>query len=478
METKRLALRGDLLDFTGAPTLDDCSMRCVRFRPDHWLLIENGRITGAQPAEQEPDPSYRREDHSGRIIMPGFIDTHVHMPQIDVIGAYGAQLLDWLNYYTFPAEMAYADPEVAEAGAQRFLEGLLSHGTTSALVYPTVHKHSADKLFAAAEQRNMRMITGKIMMDRNAPPALCDESPRSEEESRELAAKWHGRGRNSYCVTVRFAPTSTQQQLEAAAKILQDDPSLYMQTHVAENRNEVKWVSELFPEARSYLDVYQRSGLLHRRSVLGHAIWLDEEDRRTVRETGAIIAHCPSSNFFLGSGLFDWQANLNAEIPVTLATDVGAGTSLCQLRTMGDAYKVQAMLNRGLTAWCALYSATLGTARALGLSEEIGSLEAGRLADVCAWDLGVGPVAERRLEIARELHEKMFFWVTMGDERNLAATYIAGERLYQRDADAGRRDHGQSPRNKPGIRTPWEEVYRNDQNQNSRQNHHRHSHEH
>jgi len=432
--SKRLAIRGDLLDFTGVPALNDTSAQSVRFRPDHWLLIEDGRITGAQPGDQRPDASWQREDHSGRVIMPGFIDTHVHMPQLDVIGAYGAQLLDWLNNYTFPAELAYADPHLAEAGARRFLDALLSHGTTSALIYPTVHKHSADKLFEAAEQRNMRVIAGKIMMDRNAPPELCDASPQSEADCRDLAKKWHGKGRNSYCVTVRFAPTSTQQQINAAAAMLREDPTLYMQTHVAENRNEVKWVSELYPEARSYLDVYMRNGLLHNRSVLGHAIWLDDDDRRALRETGAIIAHCPSSNFFLGSGLFDWQANLEAGVPVTLATDVGAGTSLCQLRTMGDAYKMQAMQSRGLTAWAALYSATQGTAKALGLADEIGSLEPGRLADICAWDLAVGPVAQRRMEVARELHEKLFFWITMGDERNLAATYVAGERRYQRDA--------------------------------------------
>ena len=443
MENRRLALRGDLLDFTGVPTLNDTGMNAVRYRPDHWLLIENGRIVGAQPGSQQPDPSYQREDHRGRVLLPGFIDTHVHSPQLDVIGAYGAQLLDWLNDYTFPAELAYANPELAEAGAHRFLDALISHGTTSALIYPTVHKHSADRLFAAAEQRNMRIITGKVMMDRNAPPDLCDKLPESEADCRDLIERWHGKGRNSYAVTVRFAPTSTPEQIAGAARMLQVDPSLYMQTHVAENRNEVKWVAELFPEARSYLDVYVRAGLLHNRSVLGHAIWLDEHDRKALRETGAIIAHCPTSNFFLGSGLFDWQANIDAGIPVTLATDVGAGTSLCQLRTMGDAYKVQAMLNRGLTAWAALYSATRGTAIALGLDDEIGSFEPGRMADVCAWDLAVGPVADRRMEVARELHEKLFFWITMGDERNLAATYVAGERRYQRGSEGRQSGHRQ-----------------------------------
>jgi len=432
MIAKRLALRGDLLDFSAAPSLTDTSMKTVRFRPDHWLLIDGGRIVGAQPGSQLPDPSWWREDHSGRLIMPGFIDTHVHSPQLDVIGSYGAQLLDWLNNYTFPAELAYADPELAEAGSHRFLDALISHGTTTALIYPTVHKLSADRLFAAAHARNMRIVTGKVMMDRHAPRELCDRQPDSERDCRELIERWHGKGRNAYAVTVRFAPTSTPEQIAVAARLLKEDPSLYMQTHVAENRNEVRWVGELFPEARSYLDVYLRGGLLHERSVLGHAIWLDANDRAALHETGAVIAHCPSSNLFLGSGLFDWQANLDAGVEVTLATDVGAGTSLCQLRTMGDAYKMQAMLNQGLTAWAALYSATLGTAIALDMDDEIGSLEPGRMADVCAWDLAVGPAAERRMAVAKELHEKVFSWITMGDERNLAATYVAGLRRYER----------------------------------------------
>ena len=432
MNHRRLALRGDLLDFTGAPSLTDTSMKSVRYRPDHWLLIDDGLIAGVQPGSQLPDASWWREDHSGRLIMPGFIDTHVHSPQLDVIGSYGAQLLDWLNDYTFPAELAYANPELAEAGAHRFLEALICHGTTSALIYPTVHKLSADRLFAAADQRKMRIVTGKVMMDRHAPPALCDKQPESERDCRELIERWHGRGRNSYAVTVRFAHTSSPEQIAVAARLLREDPTLYMQTHVAENRNEVKWVGELFPEARSYLDVYVRGGLLHKRSVLGHAIWLDANDRAALHETGAVIAHCPSSNFFLGSGLFDWQANLDAGVEVTLATDVGAGTSLCQLCTMGDAYKMQSMMNRGLTAWAALYSATMGTAIALDLESEIGRLEPGLMADVCAWDLAIGPAATRRMEVAKELHEKVFSWITMGDERNLAATYVAGIRRYER----------------------------------------------
>jgi guanine deaminase len=299
-------------------------------------------------------------------------------------------------------------------------------------VFPTVHKVSADRLFAAAEARGMRLLAGKVLMDRHAPDGLRDEAPNDERDTLDLIARWHNRGRNAYAVTVRFAATSTQRQLDMAGRLCQADPTLYMQTHVAENRDEVRWVADLFPDARSYLDVYHRAGLLHARSVLAHGIWLDSNDRSVLRDTGAQIAFCPSSNLFLGSGLFDWQANADAGVAVSLASDVGGGTSLSMLRTMADAYKVCAMAGRRLTAWAALHSATRAAAIALGLDHEIGSLEPGRLADVCIWDWAVGPVAQRRIDVARELHERVFAWMTLGDERNLVAAYVAGIPRFER----------------------------------------------
>ncbi len=423
----RLALRGDLLDFTGAPAWGDTEPPEVRLRPDHWLLIEDGRIAAVQ--HTAPDETWTRHDHTGRLILPGFIDTHVHSPQIDVIASYGTELLDWLETHTFPAERRYADPAEAGAGAARFLDALLAHGTTSAVVFPTVHKVSADALFAAAEQRGMRLITGKVLMDRHAPDFLRDDVAQAERDCVDLIQRWHGRGRLAYAVTVRFAPTSTPAQLAMAGALCQAHAGTYMQTHVAENRAEVQWVRELFPEARSYLDVYARAGLLHSRSVLAHGIWLDDEDRAVLRGCGAQIAHSPSSNLFLGSGLFDWRAAEAAGTRVSMATDVGGGTSLCQLCSLQDAYKIQAMAGQRLTAWKGLHAATLGAAQALGLAHEIGSLEPGRHADVCVWRWAEGPVAERRLEVARTLHEKIFAWMTLGDERNLAATYVAGRRM-------------------------------------------------
>ncbi|HRI17339.1 MAG TPA: guanine deaminase [Burkholderiaceae bacterium] len=424
---RRLALRGDLLDFTGAPAWGELAPPEARFRADHWLLIDaDGRIAGCMPGAEEPGPEWERHDHGDCLVMPGFIDTHVHSAQIEVIASYGAQLLDWLEAYTFPAEQRYGDAQHARAGAARFLDALLAHGTTAAVVFPTVHKVSADCLFDAARQRGMRLIAGKVLMDRHAPAALCDDVVQAERDCLELVERWHGCDRLAYAVTVRFAPTSTPAQLAMAGRLLREHPGLYMQTHVAENRDEVRWVRELFPEARSYLDVYARAGLLGPRSVLAHGIWLDDEDRALLRASGAQIAHSPSSNLFLGSGLVGWRALEDAGAAVSLASDVGGGTSLSMLRTMADAYKVQALAGERLTAWKALHAATRGAAHALGLAQEIGSLESGTVADLCVWDWAAGTVAARRMSVATSLHERVFAWMTLGDERNLVATYVGG----------------------------------------------------
>ena len=428
---QRLALRGDLLDFTAAPVWGDPASSAVRFRPAQWLLIEGGRIAGVQA--DAPDASWPRDDHAGRLILPGFIDVHVHSPQLDVIGSYGTALLEWLHTYTFPAERRYADPAEAQAGAQRFVDALLARGTTAAMVFPTVHKVSADALFAAASARGMRLIAGKVLMDRHAPDGLRDDDlAQAERDCVDLIQRWHGRDRLAYAVTVRFAPCSTREQLAMAGALCRSDPSLYLQTHLAENTDEVRWVRELFPEARSYLDVYAHAGLLHARSVFAHGIWLDDDDRAALRDAGAVIAHSPSSNLFLGSGLFGWRAADEARVAVALASDVGGGTDLSMLATMRDAYKVQAMAGQRLTAWVALHAATRGAAHALGLGDEIGSLEPGRTADVCVWDWANEPVAARRLEVARDLHERVFAWLTLADRSHLACALVAGVPRYAR----------------------------------------------
>ena len=436
----KTAIRADLLDFTATPSWGTPSLHGVRYRPDHWLLIgDEGRIQGA--LLEDPGPDWQRQDHRGRLLMPGFIDTHVHAPQLDVIGSWGATLLDWLQDYTFPAEARHADPAVAAAGAAQFLDALLAHGSTAAVVFPTVHKASVDALFEAASARGMRLIAGKVLMDRHAPPALCDDVDGAERDCEALIQRWHGQGRNAYAVTVRFAITSTPEQLAMAGELCRRHPGVYMQTHVAENTDEVRWVAELFPEARSYLDVYHRAGLLHERAVLAHGIWLDAEDRAVLRDTGAHIAHCPSSNLFLGSGLFDWQAAVDAGHRVSIASDVGGGTSLSLLRSQAEAYKVQALRGNHLNAWVALHAATRGAAQALQLSHEIGTLDAGLLADVVVWDWAVGSVAEQRDAIARgavpgvpaqPLHARVFAWMTLGEERNVVTSLVAGQPRYAR----------------------------------------------
>lgn len=423
----KLAIRADLLDFSADPgwsAADDAAG--VRFRASHWLLVdEQGRIAGVQ--REAPDASWTRHDHAGALLMPGFIDTHVHMPQLEVIASYGTELLDWLETYTFPAERRYVDSAVCAAGAATFLDALLAHGTTSAVVFPTVHAASAEALFAAAQQRGMRVIAGQCLMDRHAPADLTVAVDQSENDSETLIARWHGRDRLAYAVTVRFAPTSTDAQLAMAGRLLARHEGLYMQTHVAENRAELAWVAELFPTARSYLDVYAQHGLVGARSVLAHGIWLDEADRALLAREHAQVAHSPSSNLFLGSGLMPWRAHEDAGVPVSLASDVGGGTSLSMQRTMSDAYKVQALQQVRLPAWKALYTATRGAARSLGLEHEIGSFDAGCLADLALWRWAEGPVAAVRDAAARSLHERAFAWMTLADQRNLLAAWVAGQ---------------------------------------------------
>jgi guanine deaminase len=426
----RLALLGNLLDFSSTPELNRPDDPAVRWRPDHWLLIEAGRIVGAQT--QAPDESWERHYHPGRLILPGFIDTHVHSAQIDVLGSWGTALLDWLETHTFPAEARMADPAHALMMSGLFLDGLLASGTTSAMVFPTVHKTSVDALFGAAHARGMRVIAGKVLMDRHAPDNLRDDVDGAQRDCIELIERWHDRDRLAYAITPRFAPTSTDAQLAMAGELMHAYPGLYMQTHVAENQDEVRWVKQLFPAARSYLDVYHQHRLLGPKAMLAHGIWLDDTDRALLADTGAALSHCPSSNLFLGSGLFDWPAAHAAGTQVTLGCDVGGGTSLSMLRTLAAGYQVQALAGRRVSAWALLHAATRGAAQALGLGHEIGTFDAGTLADLVIWDRAVDPVQTRRQAVARDLHDAMFAWLTLSDERHVVSTLVAGVPRYRR----------------------------------------------
>jgi guanine deaminase len=350
------------------------------------------------------------------------------MPQAQVIASWGAQLLDWLNSYTFPAESRFADPAHAERIAGGFLDLLLAHGTTTAVAYCSSHPASVDAYFAAAEARGMRMIGGKVMMDRNCPEGVRDTAQGSYDDSKALIARWHGRGRSLYAISPRFAITSTPAQMEMAQALVAEHPDLHMQTHLSENRDEIELTLSLYPEARDYLDVYERYGLLGPRSLFGHAIHLSDRETAAMAETGSVAVFCPTSNLFLGSGLYDKVGLREKGVRRAIATDVGGGTSYSMLRTLDEGYKVLALRGQKLDPLKAFWWITRGNAEALGLSDTIGTLAPGTEADIVALDARAIPAMALRAERIRTLAEELFLLQTLGDDRAIAATYVAGER--------------------------------------------------
>jgi guanine deaminase len=425
------AFRGEILHFVDDPAA--AGRKAWRHHADGLLVVEDGHVTHCGDAATLL-PTLKAgtlvEDHRGRLIVPGFVDTHIHFAQTDVIASYGTQLLEWLDRYTFPAERAFADAHHATEVAQVFVRELLRNGTTTALVFGTVHPQSVDAVFEAAEARGMRLIAGKVLMDRNCPEYLRDTAELGYAESKTLIARWHGRGRMLYAVTPRFAPTSSDAQLAACGRLLREHPDVRLQSHLAENLGEVRWVAELFPGSRSYLDVYDRFGLLRPGALYAHCIHLDAADRRRMAETGTAMAFCPTSNLFLGSGLFDLQAATDAGVRVGLGTDVGGGTSFSILRTMDEAYKVQQLGGRQLSPLRAFYLATLGGARALGVERQIGSFEPGREADFIVLDPAATPLTARRMARAATIEERLFVWMVLGDDRAVHATHVMGKRVW------------------------------------------------
>lgn len=428
------ALRGAAISFLADPFLADPAT-ALRHWPDALIRLEGGRIAGIEDFSPAAARGLAVEHYPDALICPGFIDTHVHYPQLSMIGAYGEGLLEWLERYTFPAEMAFADADHAARVARIFLRALLAAGTTTAAVYGTVHAASAEAFFAESARLNTRMIAGKVLMDRNAPEALLDPPGGGIEESAALIARWHGRGRQLYAVTPRFAPTSSPAQLEAAGRLWREHPGTYLQTHLSESRPELAWIRELFPQAATYLDIYHRAGLTGRRAVFGHGVHLSEAEFHRCHATGSALAHCPSSNLFLGSGAFRAFAAKRPDRPVRLGlgSDVGAGTSLSALRTLGDAYKVSRLNDTRLSALQAFWLATRGGAEALYLEDRIGSLEPGFEADLVVLDLKATPLLELRMEACRDLPEQLFALMTLAEDRTIRATYVAGERLYDRE---------------------------------------------
>ena len=434
--TGPVALRGPVLRLRQDPFLHHPD-GAAESHPDALVVMEGGRITGfgdfaAERPRHPADMPVAHHPHA--LIVAGFVDAHVHYPQAGMIGAYGDTLLDWLRRYTYPEEARLADPAVARDTAALFLRELVRAGTTTAMVYCTVHAHSADALFAAAEPLGLRIIAGKVLMDRNAPADLLDGPDLGIPASEALIARWHGRRRLAYAVTPRFAPACSPAQLAAAGRLWRDHPGTYLQTHLAETGEECAWVRDLF--GRDYLDAYADAGLVGPRAVFGHAIHLGERDWGALHAGGCGVAHCPSSNLFLGSGAFRMFEARRADRPVRvgIGSDVGAGTSLSALRTLGDGYKVARTAGAPLHPAHLLWLATRGGAAALHLSDRVGDVAVGMDADLVVLDPAATPLLARRCERARDDADRFFAMTAMGDERCVRETWAAGVRVHARDA--------------------------------------------
>lgn len=424
-------LRGRLLWFTADPR--EVGERARHYIEDGALVIEDGLVRQACEAGSiisSLPRGTRVEDHRPHLIMPGFIDPHIHFPQSQVIASFGAQLLEWLQKYTFVEEQKFSDPAHCARNARFFFDELLRNGTTTAVAFCSVHAQSAEAFFAESERRNTLMLAGKVLMDRNAPEALRDTPERGYEETKALINKWHKRGRQRYAIAPRFAVTSTPAQLEAAGALAREHKDCHIETHLSENKAEIALVRELFPWSRDYTDVYAHYGLLGPKTLLGHCIHLSARERAVLSDMRSVAVFCPTSNLFIGSGLFDWRATRDAGVRIGVATDVGGGTSYSMLRTVAEAYKVLQLQGQNLPASQAFYAITRGNAEALGLEDLIGSFEPGCACDAVVLDGAATPAMRHRMETVRTLDEELFVLMTMGSERNIAATYVMGERVH------------------------------------------------
>jgi guanine deaminase len=434
---RNLLVLGQVLHFLKDPGEYDAADSYQYFQ-DGALWIEDGHIADVGSYADlitriPPDVLGSAEtcDYSGKLILPGLVDTHCHYPQSGIIASFGRQLIDWLNDYAFPTESTFRDPAVAKATADYFIERLLAHGTTTASVFSTVHPESVDAFMASADTQNLRMLSGKVMMDRNAPADLMDTVAEAERDCLALIERWHGKGRLRYSITPRFAPTSTPEQLALAGELYRSKPDLHVQSHLAENPDETAWVGTLFPHRRDYLDVYDHYGLLGPRTIYGHCIHLSAIEIEEMAQSGTAAAFCPSSNLFLGSGFFDHAAASAAGIRVGLATDIGGGTSFSLIRTLGEAYKVSQLYQRPLPPLRAWFLATLGGAQALYLDEFIGNFVPGKEADFVVLDPRATPELDFRLKGSEALAERLFAMEILGDERCVIATHVMGEIAYR-----------------------------------------------
>lgn len=377
-------------------------------------------------------------DYGNSLIMAGFIDIHVHFPQYRILAAHGQSLLEWLEQYTFPEEAQYASKAHADAAAPIFLRQLFRHGTTGALAFSTVHEESVNALFTAASQNNMALATGKTMMNRNAPDALTHSADKCAMACQTLINKWHDKERLKYAVTPRFAITSTSDQLQHAGDLLRNNPTCLMQTHLSENTGEIAAVEGLYQNARDYTDVYQQFNLLGPQSIFAHGIHLSEREYAALSESKSAIAHCPTSNNFLGSGLFDINHSIDQKRPIRfgLATDIGAGTSYSMLTTMAEAYKVGMLNNYSLSAHEAFYRSTLANAEIMQISDTTGSLKVGKWADITVLDPYATETLRIRQEVSKDFNDLLFALMMLGDDRTVQATYVAGNCVYESEQTA------------------------------------------
>lgn len=421
-------LLGRILEISGDPFQD--GLDAVTIRTDGAVRIVNGLIaeTGGAAALRAAHPNDDITDYGNDLICPGFVDAHVHFPQTAIIASWGKRLIDWLNSYTFPEEMRFGDPDYAAMIAARYFDLTLANGTTTVCSFGTVHPTSVDAFFTEAQTRGLRALTGKTCMDRNAPEGLRDTPQTTYDDSKALLDRWHGVDRLAYVITPRFSPTSTPEQLHALGGLWAERPDCLMQTHLSEQTDEIAWVKSLFPEARDYLDTYEQTGLLGENGLYGHAIHLEPREIDRLSEVNAALIHCPTSNTFIGSGLFDMDG-LTSRVRVGLATDTGGGSSFSMLRTMAAAYEIGQLRGRPLHPAELMWLATAGSARALKLEDKIGRVAKGYEADLCILDLSSTDAIAQRANRASDAWEEVFATIMMGDDRAVRAVWVNGNRV-------------------------------------------------
>ncbi|WIY23969.1 guanine deaminase [Parasedimentitalea psychrophila] len=419
-------LKGQVLSFSRSPFDEGAPQDAAQL--SEAVAIRDGLVagTGSLAEMRALLPRAPLVDHSDKLILAGFVDAHVHYPQTAIIASWGKRLIDWLNTYTFPEEMRFGDRAYANEVANRYLDLTTANGTTTVCSFCTIHPESVDAIFSAAQTRGQRIVAGKTCMDRNAPDGLRDTPQSAYDDSDALIARWHGVDRLGYAITPRFSPTSTPDQLEAMGALWAKHPDCLMQTHLSEQVDEIAWVKTLFPQARDYLDTYEEFGLLGARGLYGHAIHLEERERHRLREFGAALVHCPTSNTFIGSGLFDMNGLMAEGQRIGLATDTGGGSSFSMLRTMAAAYEVGQLRGTPLHAAQLLWLATQGSAAALRLEHKIGNIAPGMEADLVVLDLASTPAIAQRTTRAADLWEAVFATIMMGDDRAVAEVWIGG----------------------------------------------------